>query len=202
MFPKKGHDLRPTKLGLLRSYRLPFTRPRTWSVSCAHQSNPLPKALSLLFVRTGAHYGPLIFPLKPCFNFRPQGVAARRFDETIPVLKKAYAKFQATCEPNSVQIICARAELGRCLLENGQPHEALPYLKVMYERSLANSGPAHSFVVIDRNDLARCYEACAMFAEAIPHRRELRDHFCKTGDTNSASRQAKLLEQDLAGLSM
>ncbi len=78
--------------------------------------------------------------------------------------------------------------------------EALPYLKEMYEHSLADSGPAHPFVLKDRDDLARCYEACALFAEAISHRRELRDHYRKIGDTQQASRQAELLEQDLAAM--
>lgn len=133
-------------------------------------------------------------------NLRRYSVAARRFSEAIPVLRKAYARFQATWGPDSGPFICARAELGRCLLENGQPDEALPYLKEMYDSSVARNGPTHPIALVDRQDLARGYEACGRFADAVPHRRELRDHFQTTGDANRADSQAELLARDLAAL--
>jgi eukaryotic-like serine/threonine-protein kinase len=131
-------------------------------------------------------------------KLRRYSVRAGNWNETIPVLRKAYEKFRATLGPNSVQFICARAELGRSLLANGQPQEALPFLKEMYDHSVLKSGPTHPIALIDRNDLARCYEACGQFADAVPHRRELHSHFSKIGDTKRADLQAELLEQDLS----
>ncbi len=133
-------------------------------------------------------------------NLRRYSVQARRFEEAIPVLKKAYARFQATWGPDSVQFICARAELGRCLLENGQPNDALPYLKEMYECSVARNGPSHPHAIIDRQDLARCYEACGLFDDAVAHRRGLRDYFCNVGDIKQADFQADQLARDLAAI--
>lgn len=131
-------------------------------------------------------------------NLPRYSVEAGRFDQAIPVLKKAYARFQATLGPTSTQLICARAQLGRCLLASGQPHEALPYLKEMYESAIARVGPTHPHAVSDRNDLAKGYEACGLFAFAVPHRRELQEYFHNLGDTQRASLQADLLAKDLA----
>ncbi len=133
-------------------------------------------------------------------NLRRYSAHAGHLDEAIPVLRKALARFQATCESDSVQVICARAELGRCLLEAGKPQEALPYLKTMYETSVVRNGPTHPIALVDRNDLARCYEACGRFSDAVAHRRELHEHFRKAGDAEQADREAELLQQDLAAI--
>jgi tetratricopeptide (TPR) repeat protein len=134
-------------------------------------------------------------------NLRRYTVPAGRFEEAIPVLRKAYAKFQSVCEPHATPLICARAELGRLLLANGQAREALPYLKEMYESSVARVGATHPFSAIDRNDLAKAYEACGCFAEAIPHRLGLFNHYRKAGDIKRSTFQSARLSADLAAFS-
>jgi tetratricopeptide (TPR) repeat protein/predicted Ser/Thr protein kinase len=131
-------------------------------------------------------------------NLPRYSLAARRFDEAIPVLEKAYARFRARCGPTSEEVLWTRWRLARCLMEAGRPAEAVPYMAESYEHVLTASGPTHPLTLKAGESLAQAYEGCGRFAEAVPLRRALRDHYRSAGDDARADAHARQLVEDEA----
>jgi hypothetical protein len=131
-------------------------------------------------------------------NLPRYSLAARRFDDAIPVLERAYARFRVRCAPTSPEVLWTRWHLARCLMEAGRPAEAVPYMAESYEHVLTASGPTHPLTLKAGESLARAYEGCGRFAEAAPLRRGLRDHYRAAGDDVRADAHARLLAENEA----
>jgi tetratricopeptide (TPR) repeat protein len=131
-------------------------------------------------------------------NLPRYSLAARRFDEAIPVLERAYARFRARCGPTSEEVLWTRWRLARCLMEAGRPAEAVPFMAESYEYVLTVSGPTHPLTLKAGESLAQAYEGCGRFAEAVPLRRGLRDHYRSAGDDARADAHARQLAENEA----
>lgn len=131
-------------------------------------------------------------------NLRKYQPSHANYDESIPVLRKAYARLLGYWGPDVDSTKWTRLTLGLSLLRNGQAREALAYLEPNYVTAIAEKGHFHGHALYASQFLAECYEACGRPAEAAPIRKRMVDHYRSKGDAASVAEQEKFLNADLS----
>jgi eukaryotic-like serine/threonine-protein kinase len=130
-------------------------------------------------------------------NLRKYQPSHANLQESIPVLRKAYARMLGYWGPHEETTKWTRLTLGLSLLRNGQAREALPYMETNYNTALSEKGYHHDHSLYAARFLAECYEGCGRWDDAAPIRKRMFEHYRSKGDAANAAEQERLLNADL-----
>lgn len=133
-------------------------------------------------------------------NLRKYQPSYANYKESIPVLRKAYARMLGYWGPDLDSTKWTRLTLGLSLLRNGQAREALPYLEPNYRTAISEKGHFHDHSIYASQFLAECFEACGRPADAAPIRKRMMEHYRSNGDAANTAEQEQLLNRDLKAI--